>query len=220
MRSSRPVLIALISHCRSWFHCQKVFWTGLSKSRPAPRSWNTRPNWEKCEADTASQVTKHTHTHTRDSADSKETLSASESGCPCASAVCMCVLVGALWCAGACLGECAHEDAGSWLQVSSSIILYFIYQGRVFHLNPGLAASASLDSLLQGILFLLPARWSYRCVMLLPGIYKHWGSKLWSSRLCGKCSTWWVTSPACVNHKVHRSLQNNWDLNHLSWFLF
>lgn len=52
-----PILITLLSHCRSWFHCQKGFRTALSKSMPAPRSRKTRPNWEKCEVDMASQVT-------------------------------------------------------------------------------------------------------------------------------------------------------------------
>lgn len=47
----------LIIACQSWFHCQRVLRIGLSKSMPASRSWNTRLNWGKSEADTESQVT-------------------------------------------------------------------------------------------------------------------------------------------------------------------
>lgn len=130
--------------------------------------------------------------------------------------VCMCVHVGALWCAGACPGECAHEDAGSWLQMSSSVSLHLIYHGRVFHLSPGLAASASLDSqLAPSTLELQMGRATY-CLACTNAEVPNSGPPT----CVPSANTWWVTSTACVNHKVHRSLQNNWNPNHLPLFLF
>lgn len=85
----------------------------------------------------------------------------------CGMHVCTC------WCSV--VYRCMSGGVCTWRcwEMTSGVILHFIYQGRVFHLNPGLAASASLESQLAlGILFLLPACWSYRWVTLLPGLYE------------------------------------------------